>query len=338
MKKAFITGITGQDGAWLSKLLLDKGYEVFGGVRRVSRPEHKNLRFVGTLDKVNLIEFDLVDQNRINQVVKDYQFDEFYNLAANSFVASSFQTPVPVLQMDGVAVLYMLEAIRIFSPHTRFYQASTSEMFGKVQEIPQKETTPFYPRSPYGVAKLQAHWSVVNHRESYNLFASSGILFNHESELRGPEFVTRKITMHAATWANNKTGKVLEIGNMDAKRDWGYAKEYVEGMWLMLQHNVPDTFVLATGVTETVRNFISLSFKHIGREIEFEGKNENEIGRDIKTGDILVKVNPAFYRPAEVDILIGDPSKAKKILKWEAKTNLEKLSQIMVENDILLLN
>ncbi len=336
MKKAFITGITGQDGAWLAKSLVDKGYQVFGGVRRTSKQNFFNLDFVGVTDRVKLVEFDLLEYSNMMQVIKDIQPDEFYNLAAQSFVGTSFKQPIHTSMTDGMGVMYLLDILKHFSPKTKFYQASTSEMFGKVQAIPQNETTPFYPRSPYGVAKLYAHWMTVNYRESYGMFATSGILFNHESELRGPEFVTRKITMNVAKWAVGQ-GRVLELGNLDAMRDWGYAKEYVEGMYLMLQADEPDTFVLATGKTTKIRDFVNFAFDYIGRQIRWEGEGDNEQGFDAKTGELLVKVNPEFYRPAEVDLLLGDATKAKEKLGWEPKTTVEELAKIMVQNDISLL-
>lgn len=333
MKKAFITGITGQDGAWLAKLLIEKGYKVYGGVRRSSTFNAWRLNFLNVRDKVEFVEFDLLDYSNIFNVIKTIRPDEFYNLAAQSFVGTSFLQPISTGMTDGMGVAYILDAIHTLSPETKLYQASTSEMFGLVQEIPQNERTPFYPRSPYGCAKMYAHWMTVNYRESYNLFAVSGILFNHESELRGPEFVTRKITLNVAGWGNgNKTP--LEIGNLDSERDWGYAKEYVEAMHLMLQVDKSDTFVMATGIKTKIRDFIKMAFNVIGKEIRFEGSQENEKGFDAKTGELLVKINPKFYRPAEVDILIGDSTKARKVLGWEPKIGIEKLTEIMVKSDL----
>jgi GDPmannose 4,6-dehydratase len=335
-KIAFITGITGQDGAWLAELLLSKGYTVYGGIRRTSTTNLWRLDFLNITDKIKLVEFDLLDYTNIANVIKDLQPDEFYNLAAQSFVGTSFKQPISTGMIDGMGVAYILDLLHTFSPKTKFYQASTSEMFGKVQEIPQKETTPFYPRSPYGCAKMYGHWMVTNYRESYDMFATSGILFNHESELRGPEFVTRKITIGVAKWdAGDK--KTIELGNLDAKRDWGYAKEYVEGMYLMLQAKEPDSFVLATNETSSIRQFVEYSFGVIGREIVWSGSAENEVGTDKSTGEILVKVNPDFYRPAEVELLIGDPKKAEEILGWKPKTNVKQLAEIMVKNDIEIL-
>lgn len=334
-KKAFITGITGQDGAWLAKYLLSLGYEVYGGFRRTSSRNPWRLQALGIENQVKMLEFDLLDYSNIYQIVKDVQPDEFYNLAAQSFVGTSFKQPISTSMVDGMGVAFILDILHTFSPHTKFYQASTSEMFGLVQEVPQRETTPLHPRSPYGVAKLYAHWMTVNYRESYDMFATSGILFNHESELRGPEFVTRKVTLKAAQLYHGDTTP-LEIGNMDAKRDWGYAKEYVEGMHKILQADKADTFVLATGVTTSIRDFIEKSYRVIDREIIWEGTGADEKGYDAKTKQLLVKVNPEFYRPAEVELLIGDPTKAEKVLGWKAETDIDKLAEIMVKNDIAL--
>jgi len=335
LKKAIVTGVSGQDGAYLSQLLLEKGYEVYGTFRRTSSVNFWRIEDLGIENHPNfhLIEYDLTDQSAAIRMLMDIEPDEIYNLAAQSFVGVSFEQPEATTMITGMGVLYLLEAIRIVNRDIRFYQASTSEMFGKVQEIPQKETTPFYPRSPYGVAKLYAHWMTINYRESYDIFGCSGILFNHESPLRGKEFVTRKITDSVA---KIKLGLLdrLELGNLDAKRDWGFAKEYVEGMYLMLQADKPDTFVLATGRTESVRDFVSMAFKAIDIELEFEGSGENERGFDKKSGKELVRVNKKFYRPAEVDLLIGDASKAKEILGWEPKTTLEELCEMMVKEDI----
>lgn len=335
MKTTIITGITGQDGAYLAELLLNKGYIVFGTYRRTASTNFWRIKELG-IDKhpnLHLTEYDLTDLGASVRLLQQTEAIEVYNLAAQSFVGVSFDQPVTTAKITGIGTLNLLEAIRIVNPKIRFYQASTSEMFGKVQAVPQVENTPFYPRSPYGVAKLYAHWMTINYRESYDIFGCSGILFNHESPLRGLEFVTRKIT---DSMAKIKLGKldVLELGNLDAKRDWGYAKEYVEGMWRMLQADKPDTYVLATNRTETVREFVSMAGKASGFDLAFEGKNENEVGIDRKTGKTLVKVNPKFYRPAEVDLLIGNPEKAKRDLGWESKTTLERLCQMMVEVDI----
>ena len=335
MKTAVITGITGQDGAYLAELLLNKGYKVYGTYRRTSSVNFWRIEELGIKNhpQLHLVEYDLTDLSSSIRLLQESQATEVYNLAAQSFVGVSFDQPLTTAEITGIGPVNLLEAIRIVNPKIRFYQASTSEMFGKVQAIPQKEDTPFYPRSPYGVAKLYAHWMTINYRESYDIFASSGILFNHESPLRGQEFVTRKITDSVA---KIKLGKleVLELGNMDAKRDWGFAKEYVEGMWLMLQADEPDTFVLATNRTETVRDFVSMAFKAAGIELRFEGKEDQEVAIDVATNKVVVKVNPKFYRPAEVELLIGNPQRAKDILGWEPKTSLEELCAMMVEEDL----
>jgi len=334
-KIAIITGITGQDGAYLAELLLDKGYTVYGTYRRTSSVNFWRIEELGIKSNpsLHLVEYDLTDLSSSIRLLQESKATEVYNLAAQSFVGVSFDQPLTTAEITGIGPVNLLEAIRIVNPKIRFYQASTSEMFGKVQAIPQKEDTPFYPRSPYGVAKLYAHWMTINYRESYNIFASSGILFNHESPLRGQEFVTRKITDSVA---KIKLGKldVLELGNMDAKRDWGFAKEYVEGMWRMLQADEPDTFVLATNRTETVRDFVSMAFKAAGIELRFEGKDDQEVAIDVATNKVVVKVNPKFYRPAEVELLIGNPQRAKDILGWEPKTTLEELCAMMVEEDL----
>jgi GDPmannose 4,6-dehydratase len=333
--KAVITGITGQDGAYLAKLLLEKGYTVYGTYRRTSSVNFWRIEEVGVHNHPNLhlVEYDLTDLSSSIRLLESTKATEVYNLAAQSFVGVSFDQPITTAEITGLGPVNLLEAIRIVNPKIRFYQASTSEMFGEVQEIPQKESTPFYPRSPYGVAKLYAHWMTINYRESYGIFGCSGILFNHESPLRGQEFVTRKITNSAA---KIKLGKldVLELGNMDAKRDWGFAKDYVEGMYLMMQADKPDTYVLATNRTESVRDFVSMSFKAVGITVRFEGDAENEVAIDVATNKIVVKVNPKFYRPAEVELLIGDPTKAKKELNWEPTTTLEELCQMMVSADL----
>ncbi|SMD34381.1 GDPmannose 4,6-dehydratase [Reichenbachiella faecimaris] len=335
MKKALITGITGQDGAYLAEHLLSIGYKVYGSYRRTSSENFWRIEDLDIQNNPNLelIEMDLTDMGNIIRLISKYEFDEIYNLAAQSFVGVSFEKPTTTGLITGLGVTNLLEGIRTVNPKIKFYQASTSEMFGEVQEIPQKETTPFYPRSPYGVAKLYGHWITVNYRESFDIFGSSGILFNHESPLRGKEFVTRKITDAVAKIHLGKQSHI-ELGNMDAKRDWGFAKEYVIGMYKMLQAEKPDAFVLSTGRTETVRDFVTMSFKCVGIDIEWKGNNESEIGINAKTGDLLVKVNPKFYRPAEVDLLIGDCSKATEVLGWEPMTTLEELSKIMVEKDI----
>lgn len=334
-KTAVITGITGQDAAYLAELLLEKGYKVYGTYRRTSSVNFWRIEELDIHNHPNLelVEYDLTDLSASIRLLQTAKPDEVYNLAAQSFVGVSFDQPLTTADITGIGPVNLLEAIRIVNPRIRFYQASTSEMFGKVQAIPQCETTPFYPRSPYGVAKLYAHWMVINYRESYDIFGCSGILFNHESPLRGREFVTRKITDSVA---KIKLGKldVLELGNMDAKRDWGFAKDYVEGMWRMLQADKPDTYVLATNRTETVRDFVTMAFKAAQIDLEWNGSAEDEIAKDKSTGKVVVKVNPKYYRPAEVDLLIGNPEKAKKELGWEPKTTLEELCQMMVEADI----
>ena len=334
MTTAIITGVTGQDGAYLTKLLLHKGYEVYGTYRRASSINFWRLSELGVLEhpRLHLVEYDLTDLSTNLRLLDRARPDEIYNLAAQSFVGVSFDQPITTAEATGVGTVNLLEAIRIVNPKIKFYQASTSEMFGKVRAIPQTEDTPFHPRSPYGVAKLYAHWMTINYRESYDLFATSGILFNHESPLRGQEFVTRKIT---ASVARIKAGQLdrLELGNLDAKRDWGYAEEYVEGMWRMLQAREADTYVLATGRTETVRDFVSMAFKAADLELEWSGDVADEIGRD-KDGRTLVSINPRYYRPAEVDLLIGDASKAEKELGWKAETGLEELCDMMVQADI----
>ncbi len=335
MTAALITGVSGQDGAYLTRLLLGKGYKVYGTYRRTSSVNLWRIEELGVAGHPNLTlaEHDLTDPGCTMRLIERSGVDEVYNLAAQSFVGVSFEQPVTTAEITGLGALHILEAIRTINPKIRFYQASTSEMFGKVQAVPQNELTRFWPRSPYGVAKLFAHWTTVNYRESYGIFGASGILFNHESPLRGREFVTRKITDAAA---RIKLGQldVLELGNLDAQRDWGYAEEYVEGMWRMLQTDQPDTYVLATGRTESVRDFATLAFKAAGIELEWRGREQGETGIDTRTGKTRVRVNPQFYRPAEVQQLIGDAAKAKAELGWQATTTLEQLCQTMVEADL----
>jgi GDPmannose 4,6-dehydratase len=334
-KSAIITGVTGQDGAYLAEHLLNRGYKVHGAFRRTSSVNFWRLEDLGIAEHPNLrlVEFDLTDMGSAIRLIDSAQPSEIYNLAAQSFVGVSFDQPATTAHITGVGVTHLLEAIRTVDQTIRFYQASTSEMFGKVQAVPQCESTPFYPRSPYGVAKLYAHWMTVNYRESYGIFSSSGILFNHESPLRGREFVTRKITDTVAK-IHLGLAQELELGNMDAERDWGFARDYVDGMFRMLQHDEPDTFVLATNRTVAVREFVALAFSEVGITIEWQGSNQAEIGVDTSTGRTLVRVNPAFYRPAEVDQLIGDASKAKKLLGWSASTSLEELCAMMVDADV----
>ena len=332
---AVITGITGQDGAYLTELLLHKGYRVYGTYRRTSSVNFWRLEELGVASHPNLelVEYDLTDLSSTIRLLQISEATEVYNLAAQSFVGVSFEQPITTAEITGIGAVHLLEAIRIVNPEIRFYQASTSEMFGKVLAIPQDESTPFYPRSPYGVAKLYAHWMTVNYRESYDIFASSGILFNHESPLRGKEFVTRKITDSVA---KIKLGKldVLELGNIDAKRDWGFAKDYVEGMWRILQADKPDTYVLATNRTQTVRDFVTMAFQAADVTLNWQGDNEKETATNAATGELLVRINPKFYRPAEVDLLRGDPQKAKDDLNWEPSATLEDLCTMMVEADL----
>ena len=331
MKKALITGITGQDGSYLAELLLEKGYEVYGIWRRKATVDYGNIEHLK--DKVHLIYADMTDAVSLITAMKISQADEVYNLAAQSFVATSWEQPLATANIDAIGVTNMLEAIRTVKPEARFYQASTSEMFGLVQAVPQCETTPFYPRSPYGVAKLYGHWITKNYRESYGLFACSGILFNHESERRGLEFVTRKITNTAAKISLGLVDH-LELGNLSSKRDWGHSKDYVKAMWLMLQADKPDDYVVATNETRTVREFCDVAFKELGMELEWKGEGVDEVGIDKKTGKTVVKVNPKFFRPAEVDLLIGDPTKAETVLGWKRDIDFNELVKRMVNNDL----
>jgi len=333
-KTAMVSGVTGQDGGYLAKFLLEKGYRVFGLYRRGSTDTFSKLREHGILDRIEMLDFDLLEFSNICRLFKRYAPDEFYNLAAQSFVAASWEEPIYTTQADGMGVLYILEAIREFSPKTRLYQASTSEMFGKVQETPQTESTPFYPRSPYGISKLMAHWACVNYSESFGVFASSGILFNHESPMRGKEFVTRKITSHFARLFTGQTEEPLELGNMNAMRDWGFSGDYVEMMWKILQQDKPDTYVIATGETHTIKEFVEEVSKRCGFELRWEGSGVNEIGVNTKTGKTIVKVNPKFYRPAEVDMLIGNPEKARRELSWKVKVTFKELCAMMIDADI----
>ncbi len=330
MKKALITGITGQDGSYLAELLLEKGYEVWGIMRRKATVDYGNVEHIK--DKLHLLYGDVTDLSSLVAAMRKSQADEVYNLAAQSFVATSWDTPVGTAEIDGLGVTNMLEAIRLVKPEARFYQASTSEMFGLVQEIPQKETTPLYPRSPYGCAKVYGHYMTRNYRESYGMFACSGILFNHESERRGLEFVTRKITDAAARIAAGKQD-VLELGNMDAKRDWGHSEDYVRAMWLMLQQDEPDDYVVATGETRTVRDFVNAAFAALDIRLEWHGQGADEYAVNPATGKTVVKVNPAFFRPAEVELLLGDPAKAEQKLGWKREVSFEQLVRRMVAAD-----
>ncbi len=331
-RTALITGISGQDGAYLAKFLLEKGYRVVGGLRRSSSGTLPRLHELQIGDDVAFVDFDLAEITNIMRVVETVKPDEIYNLAAQSFVALSFEQPIYTTEVDGIGPLRILEAVRQSAPSTHFYQASTAEMFGNVQATLQDETTPFYPRSPYGFAKMLGHWATVNYRESYGMWASSGILFNHESPLRGREFVTRKITLSLARIRHGDLD-VLELGNLDAKRDWGFAGDYVEGMWLMLQQDEAQDFVLASGENHTVRSFAETAARRLGFDIEWSGSGLDERGIDRRSGKTVVRVNPAFYRPAEVDSLIGNPKKAEEILGWQRKVGFEELVGRMAEAD-----
>ena len=333
MKNALITGITGQDGSYLAELLLEKGYNVYGIMRRKSVVDYGNVEHIK--DKINFIYADMTDEISLINAMRISQADEVYNLAAQSFVATSWEQPLATAEIDAIGVTNMLEAIRTVKPSCRFYQASTSEMFGLVQAIPQCETTPFYPRSPYGVAKLYGHWITKNYRESYNLFACSGILFNHESERRGKEFVTRKIT-DAVARISHGVQEYMELGNLDSKRDWGHSKDYVRAMWLMLQQDKPDDFVIATNETRTVREFVDIAFKCAGIEVEWKGTGVDEVGINKANGKTVLKVSPKFFRPAEVDILLGNPEKAEKTLGWKREISFAELVERMVKNDMAL--
>ena len=333
MKRALITGVNGQDGSYLAELLLEKGYKVYGLMRRKSSVDYGNVDHIK--DKIEFIYADMADVVSLTNAMRISQADEVYNLAAQSFVGTSWEQPVATAEIDGIGALNMLEAIRMIKPNAKFYQASTSEMYGLVQAIPQNEDTPFYPRSPYGVAKLYGHWITKNYRESYDMYACSGILFNHESERRGKEFVTRKIT-DAVARIKLGVQDVLELGNLDAKRDWGHAKDYVRAMWLMLQQDEADDYVIATNETRTVREFVERTFKYVNIDIVWEGSEVNEIGKDKATGKTLVKINPDFFRPAEVEILIGDPIKGETKLGWKREIPFVELVERMIKNDLML--
>jgi GDPmannose 4,6-dehydratase len=332
-KKALITGIRGQDGAYLAKNLLEKGYEIYGADRRSGDTTYWRLNELGIRNDINTIYMDLLEVTNIIRVIEKVQPDEIYNLAAQSFVGTSFEQPIVTSDINAMGVARLLETIRLVNPGIKFYQASTSEMFGKVKEIPQNEETPFHPRSPYGVAKLYAHFATINYRESYNMHASSGILFNHESPLRGLEFVTKKVTMAVAAIKKGKQEKVV-LGNLDSKRDWGFAGDYVEGMRLMLQQDEADDYVLATGDTHSIKEFVEEAFRYIDADIVWSGDGADTKGTDRKTGKIMVEVSPDFYRPAEVDLLVGNPEKAKVKLGWEPKIKFTDLVQMMVEWDL----
>ncbi len=329
MKKALITGITGQDGSYLSELLLEKGYEVYGMYRRTSMDVFERVEELKS--RIHLVEGDMTDVSSLIRILQEIRPDEVYNLAAQSFVPGSWTQPIATGEMTGLGVLKILEAIKLVDKKIRYYQASSSEMFGKAKETPQNENTPFYPRSPYGVAKVYGYWMTINYRESYGLFACNGILFNHESPKRGKQFVTRKIT-HSVAKIKLGMQEYFELGNMEAKRDWGHAKDYVEAMWLMLQQDEPDDYVISSGETHSVREFVEAAFKAVDMNIEWEGKGLDEVGK--VDGKVAVKVNPKFYRPAEVDLLLGDSTKAKDNLKWVPKINFEELVKMMVESDL----
>lgn len=333
MKNALITGITGQDGSYLAELLLEKGYNVYGIMRRKSVVDYGNVEHIK--DKIHFIYSDMTDVISLINAMKISQADEVYNLAAQSFVATSWEQPIATADIDAIGVTNMLEAIRTVKPSAHFYQASTSEMFGLVQEMPQTEKTPFYPRSPYGVAKIYGHWITKNYRESYNLYACSGILFNHESERRGKEFVTRKIT-DAVARIKLGVQDYMELGNMDSKRDWGHSKDYVRAMWLMLQQDTPDDYVIATNETRTVREFVEMAFSYVGIFVEWRGEGVDEIGVDKETGKTIVKINKKFFRPAEVDVLLGNPEKADSVLGWTREIPFAELVSRMVDNDMKL--
>ncbi|MCI9416096.1 MAG: GDP-mannose 4,6-dehydratase [Eubacterium sp.] len=331
MKKALITGVTGQDGSYLAELLLEKGYEVYGIMRRKSVVDYGNVEHIK--DKIHFIYADMTDLVSLVNAMKISMADEVYNLAAQSFVGTSWEQPLATADIDALGVTNMLEAIRIVKPEAHFYQAATSEMFGKVQEMPQTEKTPFYPRSPYGVAKVYGFWITKNYRESFNMFACSGILFNHESERRGKEFVTRKIT-YAVARIKQGVQDHIELGNLDSKRDWGHAKDYVHAMWMLLQNDKPDDYVIATNETRTVREFVETAFRHVGIEIAWEGQGVDEVGRDKETGRVLVTINPEFFRPAEVEVLLGNPAKAETELGWKREISFAQLVERMVKNDM----
>ena len=335
MKRALITGITGQDGSYLAELLLEKGYEVHGIMRRKSVVDYGNVGHIK--DKLKLIYADMTDMSSLIKAMKISQADEVYNLAAQSFVATSWEQPIVTTNIDALGVAYMLEAIRTIKPESKFYQASTSEMYGLVQEMPQTEKTPFYPRSPYGVAKLYGHWITKNYRESFGMYSCSGILFNHEGERRGKEFVTRKIT-DAAARIKLGVQDCLELGNMDVKRDWGHAKDYVQAMWLMLQQPEADDYLIATGETRTVREFVEAAFACIDVDLLWKGADEDETGVDKKTGNTVVRINPKFYRPAEVEVLLGSPVKAESVLGWKREIPFAEMVKRMVENDLKLVS
>ena len=332
-KKALITGITGQDGAYLAEFLIRKGYKVYGAVRRTSSVNTSRLSYIGVLDKIEIVSMDIAEITNIQRLIEKIEPDEIYNLAAQSFVKTSYEQPIYTSDIDGIGVTRLLETIRNLGGKPKFYQASTSEMFGKVHESPQNEKTPFYPRSPYGIAKLYSHWMTINYREAWNIHACSGILFNHESPLRGPEFVTRKISQGMAQIALKKIKKI-NLGNLNAERDWGFAGDYVEAMWLMLQKDKPDDYVIATGETHSVRDFVQVAANSIDIDIEWNNEGNNEVGICKKTGNTIISVDKQYTRPSETDHLLGDASKAKENLGWKPSVNFQSLVNMMVEHDL----
>ena len=332
-KKALITGITGQDGAYLAEFLIRKGYKVYGAVRRTSSVNTSRLSYIGVLDKIEIVSMDIAEITNIQRLIERIEPDEIYNLAAQSFVKTSYEQPIYTSDIDGIGVTRLLETIRNLGGKPKFYQASTSEMFGKVHESPQNEKTPFYPRSPYGIAKLYSHWMTINYREAWNIHACSGILFNHESPLRGPEFVTRKISQGMAQIALKKIKKI-NLGNLNAERDWGFAGDYVEAMWLMLQKDKPDDYVIATGETHSVRDFVQIAANSIDIDIEWNNEGNNEVGICKKTGNTIISVDKQYTRPSETEHLLGDASKAKENLGWKPSVNFQSLVNMMVEHDL----
>ena len=332
-KKALITGITGQDGAYLAEFLIRKGYKVYGAVRRTSSVNTSRLSYIGVLDKIEIVSMDIAEITNIQRLIERIEPDEIYNLAAQSFVKTSYEQPIYTSDIDGIGVTRLLETIRNLGGKPKFYQASTSEMFGKVHESPQNEKTPFYPRSPYGIAKLYSHWMTINYREAWNIHACSGILFNHESPLRGTEFVTRKISQGIAQIALKKIKKI-NLGNLNAERDWGFAGDYVEAMWLMLQKDKPDDYVIATGETHSVRDFVQVAANSIDIDIEWNNEGNNEVGVCKKTGNTIISVDKQYTRPSETDHLLGDASKAKENLGWKPSVNFQSLVNMMVEHDL----
>jgi len=331
-KTALISGVTGQDGAYLAKLLLDHGYRVIGGARRSAERTYWRLEKIGVADKVEIVDFDLLDYSNMYSVIEKYKPDEIYNLGAMSFVGTSFRQPLSTIQTNGISVCMLLDIIKTFFPETKIYQASTSEMFGRVLEMPQSETTPFNPVSPYGCAKLLAHNMIEIYRDSYNIFACSGILFNHESSLRGNEFVTKKITNYVRDYRDKKVSKPLELGNLNAERDWGFAGDYVKAMWSMMQISTPNTYVIGTGEKYSIRDFVEMAFHRIDKPIIWEGEGVNEVGKDFDSGEVLIRVSEEFYRPNEVEVLLAKPKKAYSYLKWKPEHSIEDLVSMMIDD------